>query len=254
MTGKQLGFIIKPPTTRSSLEAASLLIRRRSEAVFLNLPRSMDSLVTGYMLGMGYDEMINEVRRRELLPEPVEAWLKESKPILDRLREERQEVCTFCYKDDGAFEAEARDALDIALLTLRDSVRESISIRGWVEVLSRERERRPAIENEVEYVIGEARNYDNSVCISGFEGKEIKRHAEALMETWVAYVGLPYHFTPIEILRREMAKGEVTEERLSALIRQHIKFIRELVIPKDLDMALEEWTRKNLYWLGRYFQ
>lgn len=253
MQAKQLGIIIKPPTAKSSIGVANLLKSKNFEAIFLNLPRSMDSLMTEYILGLSYEEMLEGIRRDKLLPEPVEVWLKETVLILDGLKEEKSDLRTFCYREDGGFRAEVNNAINIALLMLRDSIREEVSVKEWLEALSRERDVKERVEEEVNYITEEAVNYEESVCVSGFEGRGMKKRIERVMQTWIAYVGLPYHFTPLEILKRELSRGEVSEERVRELVKQHIKFIRELVIPKDFETALEDWTRKNLYWMGKRF-
>lgn len=249
MTDKQLGFIIKPPTIKASLKTAELLKDKKFEAIFLNLPRAMDELVVEYLFGASYEEILEDIRRKKILPEPVEAWLKEIKPILDMLRDLKSDVCTFCYRDNDAFEAEAKSALDIVLLTLRDSIRDDVSVKSWIEILSRRAQYTNWLEKEIDYIVEEMKNYEESICISSFEGKKIKRQLEGIVKTWVTYVDLPYHFTPLEILSREISSGKIDEERVKKLVKEHIRFIRDLVIPKDLDTALEQWKKKNLYWL-----
>lgn len=245
---KELGLIIKPPTRTSSIKLAGYLKSQKFEALFLNLPRSLDEPVAEYVMGMQYEDFIEEIRRRKLLPEPVESWLKEYEPLLRSLREEGTEIYTFCYKDDKVFELETKTAIEVALLVLRDSITGKVSVDRWLDLLTSRINVTDAIHREARYILNESSNYDKNICIANFEGKELKKHLEQEMDTWVKYIGLPYHFTPLEVLKREIHLGRVSEERVRQLVREHIKFIREMVIPKDLESAIFEWTKKMLYW------
>jgi len=246
--GKELGLIIKPPTAVSSVSVANYLRSQKFESLFLNLPRSLDELVAEYLMEMRYEDFVEEVRKRKLLPEPVESWLKEYEPLLRNLREKGSEICTFCYKDDKTFELEAKVAVEAALLVLRDSITGKISADRWLKLLTSQAHTLGVTHREAEYILEESSNYDRNICIANFEGRELKKYLEQEMETWVKYIGLPYHFTPLEVLRRELRSGKVSEERVRELVSEHIKFIKEMVIPKDLETAISEWTNKMLYW------
>ncbi|MEM2910742.1 MAG: hypothetical protein QXO01_06745 [Nitrososphaerota archaeon] len=246
--GKELGLIIKSPTVASSVEAATYLKSQKFESLFLNLPRSLDELVAEYVMGMRYEDLVEEVRKRKLLPEPVESWLREHEPLLKNLREEGVEVCTFCYRDDKAFEVETKNAIETALLVLRDSITEKVSVDRWLKLLASQARTANLTRQEADYILDESSNYNKNICIASFEGRELKRYLEQEMETWVKCIGLPYHFTPLDILRREVLLGKASEERIRQLVKEHVKFIREMVVPKDLETAIFEWTKRRLYW------
>jgi len=246
--GKELGLIIKPPTVSSSVKVAEYLKSQKFESLFLNLPRSLDGLVAEYMMGMKYEDLVEEVRRRKLLPEPVESWLREYEPLLRNLREKGVEVFTFCYREDKAFEAEAKASIEAALLVLRDSITGKVSLDRWLKLLTSQAHTANLTRREADYILDESSNYDKNICIAGFEGRDLKKYLGKEMGTWIRYIGLPYHFTPLEVLRRELLLKEVSEERMRELIKEHIRFIREMVVPKDLENAILEWTKKKLYW------
>ncbi len=252
---KKLGLIIKSPTVASSVKVVAYLKSQKFESLFLNLPRSLDELVAEYVMGMKYEDLVEEVRRRRLLPEPVESWLKEYEPLLKSLKEEGVEICTFCYKDDKVFELETKATIEAALLVLRDSITGKVSTDRWLKLLTSQTNMASVIHREADYILEEASNYDKNICITSFEGRELKKYLEQEMETWVKYVGLPYHFTPLEVLKREVHLGKkVTEDRVRQLVKEHIKFIKEMVIPKDLDTAISEWTKRMLYWYPNIYK
>jgi len=252
-TERELGFIIKPPLKKSSREAAKL-IKEEYEALFLNLPKTIDHLVSEIPYGLEYEELVMEIRRKRLLPEPVEAWLKDSKPILQKLKEIGRKVLTYCYKDPRSFEAGVRTSHNIALLTIRDSLRGEIEVDKWIEQLKWEAEEsKKALEREKETMESEAIEYDKSICISGFEGKWLRQELSKFFKTWIRYVDQPYFFTPLEILRRELARfGEIPRERAEQLIREHIRFIHDFVLTNELDEAYIKWAKEKLYWHTRF--
>jgi len=246
-----IDFIVRPPLPTSGEKVLSAL-DRSSEALFLPLPRSLDELVVEMVFGLGYDEFVEEVRRRGLLPEPVENWLRENKPILERIRWLGKRMVTYCYRDDIAFSEGCRSSLKMAILALRDSLRERPDVDEWLSELEREsRMRAKAIEREAELLKEEASNYNKSTCVAGFEAGRLREKLGEEFSTKIHYVETPYHFTPLEILRREISMGKVSRERAEKLIRQHLRFIHEYVLPYGVDESHRSWTMDNLYWHPR---
>ena len=250
---KELGFLVKPPLPKSSKEAAKH-IHGDYEALFLNLPKTIDHLVAEIPYGLEYEQLVEEVRRKKLLPEPVEAWLKDSKPILQKLKEMGDKILTYCYKDPVSFEQGVRTSHNILLLTLRGRIRGKVEVEKWLEQLKWEiEETEKALEREGETMESEAEDYDKSICISGFEGKYLRKKLSEKFKTWIKYVDQPYAFTPLEILRRKLTtQGEVSEEEARELIEEHIRFIHDYVLTNELDEAYLKWAREKLYWHRRF--
>lgn len=246
-----LGLMVKPPTRRGAEEALRAVSALRPEALFLNLPRSLEGLVSELGRELTYEEFLEEVRSRPGLPEPRGAWIVEHEPILRRLQALGERVEAYCYGDDIAFAERAKAAVEIAILTVRDAIKGEVSVKEWLKVLKREAEaREKALEREVEYVAEAGRGHERIICISGFEAKEMKKGLENRYETWIKYLGQPYHFPPLEVLRRIIARGEeLGEAEVESLVKEHIKFIREYVYYMPLLEAMERWTREKLYWI-----
>jgi len=123
----------------------------------------------------------------------------------------------------------------------------------WLKLLSEERRIIEASSiREAEKVASTLIRYERAACISEHAPTHLKaRLAREGMMIKVRYVGQPYHFIPLEILRRKIVKGSVNREEVKALVKEHIKFIREYVYHKPLLEALDEWSTKKLYWLRR---
>ena len=250
---KEIGFIVRPPLPKSGREAAKH-IQEDYEALFLNLPKTIDHLVAEIPYGLDYEQLVEEIRRKKLLPEPVEAWLKDSKPILQRLKEIGDKILTYCYKDPRSFEHGVRTSHSIALLTIRGRIKNEIEVDKWLEQLKVEmKETEKALEREKETMESEAENYDKSICISSFEGKWLRNQLKEKFKTWIKYIDQPYLFTPLEILRRKLAtQGEIEREEAEQLIKEHIRFIHDYVLTNELDEAYLKWAREKLYWHNRF--
>lgn len=243
-----LEFIVRPSNTQSGEKVLSA-IDRKTEALFLPLPRSLDELVVEMAFGMSYEEFVDKVRRHGLLPEPVEGWLREVRPILERIRELGDDMVTFCYRDDGAYVEGCKTSIRLAILTLRDSLRKRPDVDEWLKELWNEwKIRSEALAKEGELLREEASNYSRSTCVAGFEAGSLRKILADEFDTRLHYVGTPYHFTPLEILRREMLLKDVSRERCEQLIREHLRFMHDYVLPRGVDESHRAWTRDNLYW------
>jgi len=111
---------------------------------------------------------------------------------------------------------------------------------------------RAAVEKEAEKIADLSKSYERSLCLSDFTAKRIKKKLEEQgVDFWIRYLGQPYHFTPLEILKRIMAKREITRQEAEALIKEHIRFIQEYVYRKPFPQAVDEWSRRKLYWIPR---
>lgn len=246
----EAGLLIKPPTSKAAIEALQNIRRLRPQAILLNLPVNIEVLLNSYSKGeIGYDDLQESLY--ELLPEPAGAWIKEFNVLLRELPSIGELTDVYCYIDGEAFNREASASIEIAILTIRSIIRERIDVKEWVKALEK------SILGDAEKwdrmilkIIDIAESYDRVACISGFEGKYIKRRLErAGISSWMKYLGQPYHFTPLEILKRFIMLDRVDEELFERLIREHIRFLREYVYNMSYTEAVEKWVGERLYWL-----
>lgn len=246
----EAGLLVKPPTRKAAVEALHNIKRLRPQAILLNLPVNIEELLNSYSKGeIDYDYFQESLH--ELLPEPVGAWIKEYEILLRELSGIGELTDVYCYVDSELFNQEANTSIEIALLTIRSIITERIDVKEWIKVLEKsihgEAER---WNREVSKIIDIAKSYDRVACISGFEGKHIKRELDqAGIGSWIKYLDQPYHFTPLEILKRLIMLGRVDEESSMKLIREHIRFLREYIYSMPYTEAVEKWVREKLYWL-----
>lgn len=248
--GAEFEIIVKPPSMRASKEAAAELKRIEPDAVMLNLPENISDLVQDLASeSIGYEDFIEKVGER--LPSPAEAWLKGYEHLLLELRELMRGPDVYCYGDLVSFEVEAKRAVEVARLTLRTIITGRVDADEWLKLLSEERRIIEASSiREAEKVAGTLIRYEKAACISEHAPTHLKaRLAREGIMTRVRYVGQPYHFTPLETLRRKIAKGSASREEIEALVKEHVKFIREYVYRKPLLEAHDEWSVKKFYWL-----
>ena len=248
--GAEVEIIVMPPSMRASKEAAAELKRIKPDVVMLNLPENISDLVQDLASeDLEYEDFIEKIGER--LPSPAEAWLKGYEHILLELRELERSPDVYCYGDLVSFEVEARRAVEVARLTLRTMITGRVDADEWLKLLSEERRIIEAGSiREAEKVASTLIRYERAACISEHAPTHLKaRLAREGMMTRVRYVGQPYHFTPLEILRRKIVKGGVSREEVEALVKEHVKFIREYVYHKPLLEALDEWSVRKLYWL-----
>ena len=249
----EVEILVKPPSKRAAREALEKVREASPQAILFNLPENVTDLVAELASGMiSYEEFLEEVRGR--LPEPPNAWFKGYEEILTNLyRIVGRSLDVYCYGDPLSFKIDSEKSLQLALLTLRSMVTGRINVDEWLKILcERMAMKEAAFKREAEKVAEISTGYEKSICISDSMPSHIrKRLKEKGVKLKVHYLGQPYHFTPIEILKRKLAKGDVDEEEVKHLIREHINFVREYLYRKSLPEAVEEWSMRKLYWIHR---
>jgi len=246
----ETGLLVKPPTRRADIEALESVRRLRPQAILLSLPENIEGVLNDYSRGdLDYESFIDSIHER--LPEPKGAWIKEFEVFLNEIPSIGGLADIYCYIDSQSFNQEASTSIEIALLTIRGIIREKVELKEWVNILKKsaltETEKR---DKEFSKILDISRSYDRVVCISGFEGKYIKRRLEHFgVKSWMRYLDQPYHFTPLEILKRLILLDRIDEELFIKLIKEHIRFLKEYIYRMPYTEAVEKWVRERLYWL-----
>jgi len=249
--GGEVGILVKPPSRRAAVEAAEGVRRLRPQALLLGLPEDLEDLIAELASGSGFDEFEQMVERK--FPSSECFLIKEYEPVLKAIPDLSVLVDVCCYKDSASFRRSVEKSVDLAVLTLRAAVSGRVNVEDWLRLLKADVEAAESgLEKEVERISEMAWEYDRVVCISDFTARKIREKLEEEgVKPWIRYLGQPYHFTPLEVLKRKLARGDVDKEEAEELIREHVKFIREYVYRKSFPEAVEEWSEKNLYWIPR---
>jgi len=192
--------------------------------LLLNLPWEMEEIVTELASErLSYDEFLHEARRRRLIPEPFGSWEYALKPILDALNPLSRtypDLRMCCYGRSESEFALMSASVRVMSLTLRTMVTGDVELDEWRDVLL---------------------------------GRGFKRRLKGVgLEVTVHYVEKPFHFTPLMILKRRMARGWVGDEDVEALIRRHLEYVRGYIYKFDnRDRAYYEWAYSKVPWLRR---
>ena len=254
----RLYLILSPNLRTSSMKVSRLLkgIGGGYRTLLLNLPWEMEEIVTELASErLSYDEFLHEARRRRLIPEPFGSWEYALKPILDALNPLSRtypDLRMCCYGRSESEFALMSASVRVMSLTLRTMVTGDVELDEWRDVLLRSLDVDREVREAEVRAIGESVK-DSSICVSDLGGRGFKRRLKgAGLEVTVHYVEKPFHFTPLMILKRRMARGSVRDEDVEALIRRHVEYVRGFIYRFDnRDRAYYEWAYANVPWLRR---
>jgi hypothetical protein len=268
-------LVLSPNLKTSSMKASRLLAELgvRFETLLLNLPVEMEEELMELARGsLSADEFVDEARRRRVIPEPVGAWEYSARPMLEalpRIEEKFPGLSARCYGSSEHEFASVNAAVRIAKLTLRTVLRGSVEVEEWRETLLHSlEENREAREVEAEAIM--ERVGRSSVCVSDMGGRGLRKSLKSSgilvkiqyvslkssgILVKIQYVEKPYHFTPLMVLERMMARGPVEDEEVERLIRSHLEYIKSYVYRFDnRDRAYYEWAYDNVPWLRKKIQ
>lgn len=244
----------------AALRAAASLERLDYDALFLNFSRDLEEGVNALAEGASYNYVLERFQELKLIPEPLGAWEYWAEPILRSLRgvqSREPDLKIYCYRDPSLSLLSTRLAEKTALLIFRWCSTDKIDLKEWRGLLASWLDlETKSLNKEADFLVKEVEGGESSVCIAGFNGKHIKAHLEeAGHRVNLKYLYVPYHFTPLEVLVREMqrevSKGStVSSERMRWLIEQHARFMRDYVtVGENYDKAYRDWTQDKVPWL-----
>lgn len=206
---------------------------------------------------VSYDELIDEVRRSNLIPEPQGSWEYIVRPMLETLPQlaQRFHNLTICCYGRREYEfASMKVAVRMARLTLRTAITGDVEFEKWRDLLVESLDvDRNATEKEATTILEKVG--EKSMCTSDLGGRHFKRILnKAGLDVEIHYVEEFYHFTPLMILRRKMARGPVEDGELEELVRSHVEYVRSYIYRfGNRDRAHYEWVYDKVPWSRRRF-
>lgn len=244
----------------AALRAAQHLKKMDYDTVFLNFSKDLEEGVRALADGAPYDYVIERLKRLKLIPEPVGAWEYSAEPILMALRGilyKKPKVKIHCYRDSSFDLLSAKMAEKIALLIFRACSTGKINAEEWEDLLcSLLESETKALKEETDFIARKAESSEDSICMAGLNGRHIRAHLmKDGYDVSLTYLYVPYHFTPLEILMREMRRttsrgAPLSYEKITELVKLHAQFIREYVtVNKDYDEAYRRWISEKAPWL-----
>ena len=238
---------------------AGIIRTSEFDALFLDLPRSLDDVVRALAEGAQYEPFLERIRELDLVPEPLSSWEYEVEPILLAVRgilNREPEPEVRCYRQTEFVQLSARLAEDVAKLVLRASVTGKVDIDEWRAIITELlRSGVDALDEETEYVSKRSIGKETSICIAGMNARALRdRLSECNLNASLTYLLLPYHFSPIEVLtrtvERELEDPTADGERILQIVKCHLGFVREYVLTsRTYDEAYLRWVRDVAPWM-----
>jgi len=240
--------ILAAPNLRTSyVKIAERLKGLDYDALFLNLPENLEPLVRDLVeKRLSYGALIEEVRERKLVPEPVTGWRYTAEPLLKSLtgaKLHKSGLELYCYKDVNYNIISASISGKIALLTFRAQITGKVNIEDWKRIFRKGIEcEREALKREVDS-IDEKAGHECS-CVSGLGGENLERFLkEKGHSVNLTNIEEFYHPTPLEILEERLAKEDDPNEEVEELIREHLEYVRDYILKsRNRDQAYYQWV------------
>jgi len=253
-----IDLILSPNLRTSSMKTSHLLKEMGGgyEVFFLNVPFEMEDIITELATEqISYDELIGKVRRCNLIPEPEGSWEYNIRPILEVLPQIVQRfsnLTIYCYGNREQEFASMKIAVRIARLILRTIMIGKVELKKWRDILRTSLEvDRNATKKESETILG--KTGEKSICLSDLGGRRFKQTlSRAGLDVKIHYVEKFYHFTPLMIMKRKMARGSIGDEELEEMVWRHVEYVRSYIYRfRNRDRAHYEWVYEKIPWLRR---
>jgi len=258
-------IIVTPTGIKSAISKTTTYLEKADyDLLFLNLSKKLEEGVRELAEGAPYNMILDWFMEENLIQEPLGVFKSEAEPLLKAIRGitlRKPNLEIHCYKDPSSINQSIRLATEVMLKIFKWSSTGKVDLEEWKKlVYSWLRMEDKALNRESDYIMKETDKAEDSLCLAGFDGRQIKKRLkERGCNVDLKYAYLPYHFTPLEILVREIRFGDrrkysFMRERMKDLIEQHGRFIRDYVISsRDYDEAYRRWIIDNIPWIKHRF-
>lgn len=245
----------------SSEKAANLLRVSDCDVLYLNIPRELNWLVDDLAYGAPYEQFIEEVKRLNIIREPIAKWEYKLKPILLEIRGvklRRPGLEIICYRKNDLENLSTEIAEEIATLILRTSISGRANVREWRNIISRiVNDVASLADNECNYILRtwmESYCGRKTICLVDYPARRLLRRARELgIKAALRCIFTPYIFTPLEVLIREFIIASkrgvnIDDEKIEKLVKMHVDFIRNYILLSDCyDEAYFKWLKDGHY-------
>ena len=238
-----------------SIKASAYLMERLGlyETLFLDFPKEMEFLIEDLAGGrLTYEEFMDEVGFRRLIPEPMGSWEYTAEPllkILHNLKHSFPQLEIHCYRTKEHEFRLNEVASSMACLTLQTAMTGRVDIREWRRVLEDNSQVGRETLIEERRLVNE-KAYGRCICLSDLSGRLLKH---ALSEkghlVWTKYIAA-YHFTPLEILERRWRRETLSDDEIEGFVRYHLEYLRDYIyLSSNRDEAYYKWVYDKVPWL-----
>lgn len=245
-------LILVTPHLRRGYEAASRLLKEKpADLILLPFPKRMEEPLRELADGAPYEYFLKEVERRGLAFSSIGAFDYFYGPLLAGVREikgREPKVELACYKDEAGELRRFELAAKLSALTFRAFSTGKINLKDWIGAIEEGlRGDEEVLWREAGAIRLRAIESEKSLCVANFEGKYYFKALKGELAVSLTYAVKPYLFTPIEALKKVLSLGRGGDEgRYAKLVKCHLKYIREYVLPSgNLDEAYRRWVKAS---------
>lgn len=242
--------VVAPELKNLRAMAAEYLKETGPPHLLLRFPGTLEEYIAQLREGLPYEYVIDQLRKSELIPEPIGAWEYSAEPllrVLPGIRITNPDSEVHCYGDLFSIQESTRILLEITSVTLTGSVTDQIDTERWRELLTKEQKHgKEAFRRETDSIIIEASKHQNTVCVTNSNTSHVVSELkEEGFEVTLKQIGFLSPPTPLGILRTEIKnQPDISDERIRELVLSHIKYITEyVVLSENPDQAYQKWIQ-----------
>lgn len=220
----------------------------KNGTLFIKLPESFQEWVNDLARGIPVGLIRKELQEFAFFKESsFDSWWYYVQPLLEAIRGiSSRDVRVRCYLEDKYFGEALKFPVTISLLTLNVSLTGKIDAKKWIDALrSYTNAQMGFIEHASRNLLENLSKRGRNLAIFGLEGRHIWSKIKGFVDADLIYIGLPYYYTPIEVLMHKLQyKDSVSEEEIKYWVNCHLDYIRNYVlVTENVDEAYEKWVR-----------
>ena len=226
------------------------------DRLLLPFPESLTSFFLKFIYGgISFEELLSTASEKNCLPEPIEWFRYLYEPLIKAiplLKTRLPRLDIACYKDpDSVFKVNELAAYKASLM-LYTAISGRVKVREWKELLKDEFESdKTSISNAAYRIIRSYHPLAYTVCVAHLEGRHLLESLRRrILQVKLKYIGIPYLFTPLEVLKRLVSirgLSKIPDEVIERYVKLHVDYIRNYIVPSgELDIGYFKWLVKRL--------
>ena len=259
MTGNVIVLLARPlKLEKANIAAAtslwSLAMLYDIEVVIADLPMRMEKLLSEIN---DPEELMRRAVELGLIP-ASQSFIRPYRPILKSLCDLiKSGVDVKCCLASNAIKDQYEVGVKALRLMLKASIRgvDNIDLNEWLKLLEDNKLQVSRRISDIVNAISRAGNR-RVIALTGLEGIEVSRTLKKMgLSVKMHIVGLPYLYTPIEVMYKRYSQGSIKPSELKKLIEEHINYIKNYVLRHDnLDEAHQAWSMDKAPWLTSFIR
>jgi hypothetical protein len=251
----KLSIWVFPRLRKASLQLSKSLKSFFADLILLPLPKRFTVFLKDLFNGASYKLFLEKIEEEKIF-HSINVFDYLYGEILKTCRELKSinpKIVLTCYKENENILFQVQSAVKFSILTFKAASTGKIALNEWINVLNENlKKTEKYLNKELKFIEQQINQYDNVLCLAGFEGKYYFQRLKSKFPVEIRYFALPYHFTPLEILSAVLNIQEKPNfEKIVQLIKSHIDYIKNYILKySNLDEAYEKWVDENASWIN----